>query len=94
LKKAKKLANNVIQGHNDPDDGSRGAIGQLRDYKDHHRWLHRKHRGIMQWRAARTADWAMGKARRGKGKVEGFFKHSEKTSGVETDVRGSGNCFA
>ncbi|PMD44689.1 putative meiotically up-regulated gene protein [Hyaloscypha variabilis F] len=86
LKKAKKLTNEIMQGHNDSDDGSRGAVGQIRDYKDHHRQLHRQHRGIMQWRAARSADWALGKVRRGKGKVEGVFEHSEKSNGVETEV--------
>ena len=86
LKKAKKLTNDVMKGHNDSNDGSRGAVGQLRDYKDHHRQLHRKHRGIMQWRAARTGDWAVGKARRGKGKIEGIFEHSEKGHGAETEV--------
>ena len=75
-----------MKGHNDSDEGSRGAVGQMRDYKDHHRQLHRQHRGVMQWRAARTADWALGKARRGKGKVEGIFEHSEKSNGVETEV--------
>jgi len=86
LKKAKKLTNDIMKGHNDPDDASRGVVGQAKDYKDHHRELHRRHRGIMQWRAARTADWALGKARRGKGKVEAIFEHSEKHNGVETEV--------
>ncbi|KAH8797556.1 hypothetical protein F5882DRAFT_349505 [Hyaloscypha sp. PMI_1271] len=86
LKKAKKVTTNIMTGHNDSDDGRRGAVGQMRDYKDHHRQLHRQHRGVMQWRAARTADWALGKARRGKGKVEGIFEHSEKSNGVETEV--------
>jgi hypothetical protein len=86
LKKAKKVTTNIMKGHNDSDDGSRGAVGQMRDYKDHHRQLHRQRRGVMQWRAARTADWALGKARRGKGKVEGIFEHSEKSNGVETEV--------
>jgi hypothetical protein len=86
LKKAKKVTTNIMKGHNDSDDGSRGAVGQMRDYKDHHRQLHRQHRGVMQWRAARTADWALGQARRGKGKVEGIFEHSEKSNGVETEV--------
>ncbi|KAH8773294.1 hypothetical protein BGZ57DRAFT_894525 [Hyaloscypha finlandica] len=86
LKKAKKVTTNIMKGHNDSDDGSRGAVGQMRDYKDHHRQLHRQHRGVMQWRAARTADWALGKARRGKGKVDGIFEHSEKSNGVETEV--------
>lgn len=50
-----------LMGSNASDDGSRGLFAQARDYKDHHRQLHRKHRGVMQWKAARTLDWAVGK---------------------------------
>ncbi|TVY52813.1 Meiotically up-regulated gene 190 protein [Lachnellula cervina] len=86
LKKVKKLKKEVMDGHNNSDDGSRGAVGMMRDYKDHHRQLHRKHKGVMQWRGARTADWALSKVRHAKGSVEGLFEHSEKKPGVETEV--------
>ncbi|TVY93410.1 Meiotically up-regulated protein [Lachnellula willkommii] len=86
LKKVKKLKKEVMNGHNNSDDGSRGAMGMIRDYKDHHRQLHRKHKGVMQWRGVRTADWALSKVRHAKGSVEGLFEHSEKKPGVETEV--------
>jgi len=76
----------LAPGHNDPDDGSRGPRGQLRDYKDHHKQLHRKHRGIMQWRAAREANHLGGKLTRLKGNISGIFHHDEKESGVETEI--------
>lgn len=76
----------IAPGHNDPDDGSRGVRNQLRDYKDHHKQLHRKHRGIMQWRAAREVDHLGSKLSDLKGNVSGLFKHSEKGDGVETEV--------
>ncbi|KAG8169378.1 hypothetical protein KVR01_000123 [Diaporthe batatas] len=76
----------IAPGHNDPDDGSRGLRNQLRDYKDHHKQLHRKHRGIMQWRVAREADHLGSKLSDLKGNVSGLFKHSEKGEGVETEV--------
>lgn len=76
----------IAPGHNDPDDGSRGMRNQLRDYKDHHKQLHRKHRGIMQWRVAREADHLGSKLSDLKGNVSGLFKHSEKGDGVETEV--------
>lgn len=76
----------IAPGHNDPDDGSRGLRNQLRDYKDHHKQLHRKHRGIMQWRAAREVDHLGSKLSNLKGNVSGLFKHSEKGDGVETEV--------
>ncbi|OQU96034.1 C2 domain-containing protein [Cladophialophora immunda] len=78
-----------VNGHNDPDDGSRGLRAQVRDYKDHHRELHRKHRGIMQWRGARTLDWMVGKAKRVEGGVERVFerdKDGRGGDGVETEV--------
>ncbi|KIX97700.1 uncharacterized protein Z520_06478 [Fonsecaea multimorphosa CBS 102226] len=78
-----------VDGHNDPDDGSRGVRAQVRDYKDHHRELHRKHRGIMQWRGARTVDWMVGKVKRMEGGVERVFerdKDGRGGDGVETEV--------
>ncbi|KAI8951174.1 hypothetical protein F4801DRAFT_301918 [Xylaria longipes] len=76
----------LAPGHNDSGDGSRGMQGQLRDYKDHHKQLHRKHRGIMQWRAAREVNHLGGKLTRLKGNVTDKFHHSDKDAGVETEV--------
>lgn len=76
----------LAPGHNDADDGSRGLGNTLRDYKDHHKQLHRQHRGIMQWRIAREADHVAGKLSGLKGNVSGIFKHSDKDTGVETEV--------
>ena len=70
----------------DADDGSRGPRAQLRDYRDHRKQLHRKHRGVMQWRVAREADHLSSKLGGLKANVSGFFKHSEKEAGVETEV--------
>ncbi|KUI53527.1 hypothetical protein VP1G_00950 [Cytospora mali] len=98
LKAPKKILRNPVEGtastaasilapgHNDADDGSRGLRNQLRDYKDHHKQLHRKHRGIMQWRAAREVDHLGSKLSDLKGDVSQIFKHSEKDVGVETEV--------
>lgn len=76
----------LVDRHNKSDDGSRGVVNQAKDYKDHHKQLHRKHRGIMQWKGARTAEWMGEKMRLGRGKVEGVFEHQERTTGVETEV--------
>ncbi|KAI8624744.1 hypothetical protein F5Y19DRAFT_453090 [Xylariaceae sp. FL1651] len=76
----------LAPGHNNPDDGSRGVRSQMRDYKDHHKQLHRKHRGIMQWRAAREANHIGGKLTRLKGNISGIFQHGEKDNGIETEV--------
>ena len=34
------------------EDGKRGPIQQLKDYKDHHEQLHRQHRGVMQFKVS------------------------------------------
>jgi hypothetical protein len=85
--KLKGRATSKISGHGDgDDDGSRGLRAQVQDYKDHHKSLHRKHRGVMQWKGARTLDWMANKAKHGKGKVEGMFEHRDKEKGIETEV--------
>ncbi|KAI1331986.1 hypothetical protein F5Y16DRAFT_358262 [Xylariaceae sp. FL0255] len=76
----------LAPGHNDPDDGSRGVQAQIRDYKDHHTQLHRKHRGIMQWKAAREANHLGGKLTRMKDNLSEIFQHGDKDTGVETEV--------
>jgi len=90
LKKAKDVVAGIVDvdGHNDASDGERGARAQVRDYKDHHKQLHRKHRGIMQWRGARTLDWMTGKAKRSKDRVGDVFRHNDdaKAGGIETEV--------
>lgn len=77
----------VLTGDQDGSkDGRRGLRAQVQDYKEHRKSLHRKHRGVMQWKAARTLDWVAGKAKHGKGKVEGIFEHRDKEQGIETEV--------
>ncbi|KAB5542545.1 hypothetical protein GE09DRAFT_1135570 [Coniochaeta sp. 2T2.1] len=83
----KKLTDRVLTGDKDgSEDGSRGLRAQVQDYMDHHKSLHRKHRGVMQWKGARTLDWIGSKAKHGKGKVEGIFEHRDKEQGIETEV--------
>ena len=86
IKKVKQKCKDLANSHNDSDDGTRGAMGQIKDYKDHRKQLHRKHRGIMQWKGARTANWAVDKVKQGKGMVSEVFEHDEKGAGVETEV--------
>jgi hypothetical protein len=86
IHKLQTNAQDLLEGHNDSDDGSRGPMAQFKDYKDHRKQLHRKNRGIMQWKVARSGDWAMDKVRHGKSKVGEIFEHQEKTTGIETEV--------
>ncbi len=84
----KRKAMDVLGGHNDSEDGKRGPSAQLQDYKQHHKSLHRKHRGLMQWKGVRTVDWMMGRASRGKEGVKGVFRHGngKGETGIETEV--------
>ncbi|KAJ9606392.1 hypothetical protein H2200_009353 [Cladophialophora chaetospira] len=92
LSTAKKVAGKAldVNGHNDPDNGERGLRAQIRDYKDHHKQLHRKHKGVMQFRGARTMNWMAKKIKGVEGlgeRVMGRDKDGDKAGGgVETEV--------
>ncbi|KAF1914877.1 hypothetical protein BDU57DRAFT_596721 [Ampelomyces quisqualis] len=69
------------------ENGSRGVIDQVKDYKDSAKQLHRKNRGAMQWKGPRTLAWMKHVGDRGKHKVGGLFKHHERTgTGIETEA--------
>ncbi|KAK3984278.1 hypothetical protein QBC44DRAFT_337308 [Cladorrhinum sp. PSN332] len=85
----KSKASSLLDGKaQEDDDGERGMRSQIHDYKRDHKRLHRKHRGVMQWKAARTVDWMMDKTKDGRGKISQKLKHhGEKDGqGVETEV--------
>ncbi|KAI9880283.1 MAG: hypothetical protein M1830_004402 [Pleopsidium flavum] len=67
-------------------DGSRGPWDQIKDYKDHSEQLHRHHRGLMQWKGARTAKWVKTKVLHGRDHVLDKVKHHERDPGIETEV--------
>ena len=68
------------------DDGKRGPLAQLKDYKEHSGELHRQHRGLMQWKGARTAHWMKTKVQHGKEHVRDGLKLSGRDPGIETEV--------
>lgn len=70
------------------DDGKRGTIDQLKDYKEHNKQLHRKNRGLMQWKGPRTLAWMKHTADRGKNKVKEMVTHKERGvgGGIETEA--------
>lgn len=70
--------------------GKGGPLEELKNYKNKQVQLHRKHRGLMQWRAARNLAW-LGKgvehqAESLKGKMKGLIKVHEKDVGIEHEV--------
>lgn len=69
------------------EDGKRGPVESMKDYKKHAKQLHRKNKGMMQWKGPRTLAYMKHLAERGEKKVEGVFKHGERGGqGVETEV--------
>ena len=68
------------------DDGKGGPIKQLQNYKSHSNQLHRDHRGLMQWKGARTADFLKTELEHSKDHIVNKFKHHERDPGIETEV--------
>jgi hypothetical protein len=69
------------------ENGSRGVVDQVKDYKDSAKQLHRRNRGAMQWKGPRTLAWMKHVGDRGKAKVGGLFKHHERSgTGIETEA--------
>ncbi|GME24699.1 meiotically up-regulated protein [Neofusicoccum parvum] len=67
-------------------NGKRGLAASVKDYKRHKKQLHRKNRGLMQWKGPRTLQWMKHKIEHGEQRVEGLFKHQERQPGIETEV--------
>lgn len=85
----KKLVPGVLKkGTNSSmdSDGKRGPLDSLKEYKQNSKTLHRKHRGVMQWKGPRTLAWMKHVASKGENKVEGLLHHKERTVGIETEA--------
>jgi len=86
----KKLSPNGKTSHGDADDNdgtiSSGPIEDIKDYKKHSKQLHRRHRGLMQWKVARTGNYLKTKIEHGKDHMLDGFKHHERDPGIETEV--------
>lgn len=68
------------------EEGKRGLTQQIRDYKQHHKQLGRRNRGLMQWKATRTAKWMVHKATRVEQRATGMLGHHSGDANVETEV--------
>ncbi|KAJ4370688.1 hypothetical protein N0V83_005209 [Neocucurbitaria cava] len=92
IDKAKKFVPDFLQKEKKKEsslseDGKRGPMDQMREYKASATQLHRKNRGVMQWKGPRTLAWMKHVGDRGKAKVGGLFHHHERSGGaVETEV--------
>lgn len=77
------------------DTGERNLVSKAKEYKQNHRQLHRKHRGVMQWKGVRSLEWMGGTVKRGAQGIVGqegllrgsLMEHGEKGDReVETEV--------
>ena len=63
-----------------------GPLEQIKDYKVNSEQLHRRHRGLMQWKVARTGKYLKTKMEHGKDHVVDKFRHHERDLGIETEI--------
>lgn len=78
------------QGMSEDERHKIGALQGVKDYRKNEETLHRKHRGLMQWRAARNVAWigrgVEHKASKLGEKITGTFKHQMKENGIAKEV--------
>ncbi|KAJ9149402.1 hypothetical protein NKR23_g4430 [Pleurostoma richardsiae] len=65
---------------------SKNPIAQFKDYKDRERDLHRKHRGLMQWRPMRNAQFAKDEGKFAVRRLTKMGSLSGRKPDVETEV--------
>lgn len=66
--------------------GDRDLHSTWKDYKSHARQMHKRHRGVMQYKSARTMWWMKHKVENVQDRISGVFSHHERTGGVETEA--------
>ncbi|KAJ3782097.1 hypothetical protein GGU10DRAFT_276229 [Lentinula aff. detonsa] len=95
-----ELTSSVSSSSSDSDssdesnDGEEGRVknvkSSIQDYNRRKGELHRKHRGLMQWSAARKVAWigrsTEDEAKKVKQKVVGKLKHQQRDGGIEKEV--------
>ncbi|KAJ7449608.1 hypothetical protein FB451DRAFT_1343159 [Mycena latifolia] len=74
----------------DDGKGKGGLLSEAKDYKKRRGELHRKHRGLMQWGAARKLAWlghsASDAADDIENKIKGRFRHSQTEQGIDVEA--------
>lgn len=66
---------------------SKGPIDKIKDYKEKSGTLHRQHRGLMQWKVARKANWVQSKLKDDlPHKLKDMFTRDSKGQGIETEA--------
>lgn len=74
----------AVQRRDTENEG--GVMNELKSYMNHHHQLHRRHRGVMQFKAPRTLRWAEHKVENVAHKIGDKFKHREREPDLDTEV--------
>ena len=72
------------------EEGPSGVVGKVKNFKKRNGELHRRHRGLMQWKGVRNVAWA---ARNVENRAEdlgekavGLVKHHDREIGIEKEA--------
>ncbi|THX44604.1 hypothetical protein D6D10_00232 [Aureobasidium pullulans] len=68
------------------ENGSRNVVDSYHEYREHSKQINRRHRGVMQFKSARTMWWMKHKAEHLQDKVQGIFEHHERATGIESEA--------
>jgi len=81
--------NEEERAHEDGQDGGHGMKGPVKKFKEwrqHEKELHRDHRGIMQTKPARTAEWMKDNVEEGAHALANRFKMKTRQPDLETEA--------
>ncbi|KAF1345108.1 hypothetical protein BDV97DRAFT_360422 [Delphinella strobiligena] len=79
-------SNPLAQNRELEKSGDRDLGSAMTDYKTHARQMHRRHRGIMQYKSARTMWWMKHKVSNAQDRISDVFSHHDRGSGIETEA--------
>jgi hypothetical protein len=73
-------------GSSGTEGDHRGLLQKVKDWKSHQRELAHEHRGVMQAKPMRTAEWIKDNVEEGAHALKGRLKHKERQPQVETEA--------
>lgn len=67
-------------------DGKRNVWDSYQEYREHSKQINRRHRGVMQYKSARTMWWMKHKVEHLQDRISGVFEHHERGTGIESEA--------
>ena len=80
---------NLSEGDDGTDHeggGKKGVVGKLKKWRQGEKDLHKEHRGVMQMKPARTAEWIKDNVEEGVHHMKDRFAMKSRKPNVETEV--------